>query len=530
MRNKEDKWPHLSCLMFNEHIGIMAVGETHLTEAQIEEIEDAAVGRKRLRIFNSIDPDHPNKGGVAVVLNRDITNTENIKVRRLIPGRAILVTIPWHDKLTLTVLAVYAPAGSAAENRAFWEELHRLWMTENLPVPDVMLGDMNIVEDAVDRLPHRTDDADATHALADLKRILELKDGWRMTYPDTKELTSVNICGPGAPYIGPGRYAIPLYLMNNVTFMEYAVKTGAQIFDEEESNESENIQVRFKKFKDMVGTFAKARASLTIGALEQKKLKLQKERNGLLENKPGNTSTRETPTIEVEITRDGAERPAPPPPLTPPGEESSVASSEDEDRSQNGSEGEKTRARAMEAAKLQREINIIVSRQRARKRMTTKIRYRTEMDYITKFSVRVNKDTVPRDTLSTLTRTDTIPAQSKTRSDQMAELARDYHSDLQRDESEDDLDRKDRDIETVLAEMGNPGTAPGMQDLGKELLEEDVLQALRESASGKAAGLNGIPTEFWAKLHELYMKAKKEENGGRSAVAETQQRGVRCGA
>ncbi|KAJ7719050.1 hypothetical protein B0H16DRAFT_1897364 [Mycena metata] len=187
MRNKEDKWPHLSCLMFNEHIGIMAVGETHLTEAQIEEIEDAAVGRKRLRIFNSIDPDHPNKGGVAVVLNRDITNTENIKVRRLIPGRAILVTIPWHDKLTLTVLAVYAPAGSAAENRAFWEELHRLWMTENLPVPDVMLGDMNIVEDAVDRLPHRTDDADATHALADLKRILELKDGWRMTYPDTKE-------------------------------------------------------------------------------------------------------------------------------------------------------------------------------------------------------------------------------------------------------------------------------------------------------------------------------------------------------
>ncbi|KAJ7043839.1 Endonuclease/exonuclease/phosphatase [Mycena alexandri] len=328
MKNKEDKWPHLSRLMFDERIGIMAVGETHLTEAQIEEIEEAAMGRKRLRIFNSIDPDHPNKGGVAVVLNRDITNTENIKVRRLIPGRAILVTIPWHNKLTLTVLAVYAPAGSPAENKAFWEELHRLWMTENLPVPDVMLGDMNIVEDAIDRLPHRTDDAGAAHALADFKRILELKDGWRMTYPDTKQYTfsrgtgshsridriyvsptlfkkcrhwdisdaagdltdhrliSVNICAPGAPYIGPGRYAIPLYLMNDVTFMEYAVKTGAQLFDEEESDESENIQVRFKKFKDMVGTFAKARASLTIGALEQKKLKLQKKRNNLLEDRP----------------------------------------------------------------------------------------------------------------------------------------------------------------------------------------------------------------------------------------------------
>ncbi|KAJ7022148.1 Endonuclease/exonuclease/phosphatase, partial [Mycena alexandri] len=298
--------------MFDERIGIMAVGETHLTEAQTEEIEGAAMGRNRLRIFNSIDPDHPNKGGIAVVLNKDITNVENIIVRRLVPGRAILVTIPWHGKLTLTVLAVYAPAGSAAENKAFWEELHKLWMTENLPVPDVLLGDMNIVEDAIDRLPHRTDDAGAAHALADFKRILELKDGWRMTYPDTKQYTfsrgtgshsridriyvsptlfkncrhwdindaagdltdhrliSVNVCAPGAPYIGPGRYAIPLFLMNDVKFMDFAVKTGAQLFEGEEANPTENIQVSFKKFKDMVGAFAKARASLSIGALEQK--------------------------------------------------------------------------------------------------------------------------------------------------------------------------------------------------------------------------------------------------------------------
>ncbi|KAJ7750005.1 hypothetical protein B0H16DRAFT_1318975, partial [Mycena metata] len=144
MKNRQDKWPHLSRMMFDEKIGIMAVGETHLTEDQIEEIEGAAMGR-RLKIYNCMDPDNPNKGGIAVVLNENITNTEGVTIRRLIPGRAVLVSIPWHDKLTLTVLAVYAPAGSPAENKAFWEELHRLWMTEDLPVPDVMLGDMNIV-------------------------------------------------------------------------------------------------------------------------------------------------------------------------------------------------------------------------------------------------------------------------------------------------------------------------------------------------------------------------------------------------
>ncbi|KAJ7036142.1 Endonuclease/exonuclease/phosphatase, partial [Mycena alexandri] len=312
--------------MFDERIGIMAVGETHLTEAQIEDIENAVGGRNRLRIFNSIDPDHPNKGGVAVVLNKDITNVENIQVRRLIPGRAILVKIPWHGKLTLTVLAVYAPAGTPTENKAFWEELHHLWMTENLPVPDVLLGDMNIVEDAIDRLPHRADDAGPAHALADFKRILELKDGWRMTYPDTKEYTfsrgtgshsridriyvsptlfkncrhwdisdaageltdhrliSVNVCAPGAPYVGPGRYAIPLFLMNDTKFMEFAVKTGAQMFGEGVANPTENIQVEFKKFKEVVGAYAKVRASQSVGALEQKKLKLQNERKGLLNN------------------------------------------------------------------------------------------------------------------------------------------------------------------------------------------------------------------------------------------------------
>jgi hypothetical protein len=59
-----------------------------------------------------------------------------------------------------------------------------------------------------------------------------------------------------------------------------------------------------------------------------------------------------------------------------------------------------------------------------------------------------------------------------------------------------------------------------MHDLAKELTEEDVLTALRESASGKAAGLDGLPTEFWANLHEMYLTSKKdsEDRTGRAAA------------
>jgi exonuclease III len=189
IKGKENKWPHLNRLIFDEKIGIMVVGETHLTEEQVEEIEGASYGRNHLKVFNSIDPEHASRGGVAVILNKDLTNIVNVDVRRLIPGRAILVKVPWHGTLTLTVLALYAPADSAASNKIFWEELYNIFMTENLPIPDITLGDMNLVEDAIDRLPHRPDDPGAVSALANFKRLPELKDGWRMTNPDTLEYT-----------------------------------------------------------------------------------------------------------------------------------------------------------------------------------------------------------------------------------------------------------------------------------------------------------------------------------------------------
>ncbi|KAJ7172885.1 Endonuclease/exonuclease/phosphatase, partial [Mycena crocata] len=507
MRGREDKWPHINRLMFDEKIGVLAVGETHLTEEQVDEIQAQSMGRNRLRVFNSTDIEHPNRGGIALVLNKDITNTENIGIRRLVPGRAILATIPWHGTLTLTALAVYAPADSPASNQAFWEELRNLWLTENLPIPDMLLGDMNIVPDALDRLPHRADDAGATSAKADLNRIFELKDGWRLTNPETKAYTyshgigthsridrievsptlfkncryweisdaagdltdhrliSVTVCAPGAPYIGRGRYAIPLFLMNDTKFIEFAVSTGASMFEIEEDDSTGDLQTRFKNFKDRVRDFAKARAALMVGALEEKRKKLQAERKKVLERPQP-----ETGTAEVKSARENA----------------------------------------IEAVKLDRQIDKIVSRQRARKKMSTKVRYKVELDTITKFSVRVNKDVTPRDTISILRRTDVTPEICMKRSDKMSELARDYHNDLQYDESESDPIQKKLDIRTVLDEMGRPEMVPGMETLAEEMAEEDIVKALKASASGKAPGVDGIPTEFWAKLCEMYMAETKK--------------------
>ncbi|KAJ7029142.1 hypothetical protein C8F04DRAFT_887473, partial [Mycena alexandri] len=223
---------------------------------------------------------------------------------------------------------VFAPAESMEENKRFWDELYDMWMTLDLPVPDSLEGDMNIVEEPIDRLPHRRDNDAAVAALARFKRLLGLEDGWRKTNPETKEYTyssghqthsrldrvyvspavlkysrnwtisdaaggltdhrlvSMQIRAPGSPYIGKGRYTIPLFLLRDKEFINYTTKLGAELEAKIVDNpeDATKIQSGFKQFKDDIREFARKRAKVAVGALEGKKRKLQKERDAILKD------------------------------------------------------------------------------------------------------------------------------------------------------------------------------------------------------------------------------------------------------
>ncbi|KAJ7433933.1 hypothetical protein FB451DRAFT_1419334 [Mycena latifolia] len=170
---------------------------------------------------------------------------------------------------------------------------------QDVPVPDGVGGDLNVVNDPIDRLPHRSDDGGAPEALARFKRLLELKDGWRAMNPDLKAYTYTHplrshsridrilispslfktyICAPEAPYIGKGRYAIPPFLLQDKAFMAYAVQEGALLLPETPIIGGVSLQQRFKQYKEGLQAFTQKRAKESLGALEQKKLKLQRER------------------------------------------------------------------------------------------------------------------------------------------------------------------------------------------------------------------------------------------------------------
>ncbi|KAJ7898721.1 hypothetical protein B0H13DRAFT_1623042, partial [Mycena leptocephala] len=59
----------------------------------------------------------------------------------------------------------------------------------NSPQPDVVLGDFNMVEDTLDRLPHKSDPVLVSNAMFEFKHSLNICDGWRQTFPDTLQYT-----------------------------------------------------------------------------------------------------------------------------------------------------------------------------------------------------------------------------------------------------------------------------------------------------------------------------------------------------
>lgn len=102
---------------------------------------------------------------------------------------------PWHGKDVITSLAVYAPNDSEKSLADFYDSLADLFLNYNLPTPDLLFGDLNMVEESIDRLPESEDAAAVIRAHRRIKSLLGLQDGWRNEHPDEKEFTYSHVDG-----------------------------------------------------------------------------------------------------------------------------------------------------------------------------------------------------------------------------------------------------------------------------------------------------------------------------------------------
>jgi exonuclease III len=501
-----DKWRDINQYMKESKTNVLTVQETHLTQEDVDNIHDL-YGR-RLKILFS-QGENPRAAGVATVINKERSMSMNLEEVEIVPGRALLVRMPWHGDLLLTILNIYAP-NDRTENEAFWRELRQKFATMNIPRPDLMMGDFNVVEDAIDRLPAHQDHIGATQALHELRSLLRLEDGWRKYRGNDKAYSylqtannihsridriyatneisktaneweikttpistdhsavSVRIADPGLPHQGHGRWQLPMFLLTDEEFQRGARKLARKLGDDINSipkrTHLKNAQLLHREFKIQIKDLAIKRAKQAIPKMDQVISKLEAEHKTAL-NQPGKS--------EQEIMA--------------------------------------------AASPIQDQLQKLQKKRFQKAKSSTKVHFHIEGETISKYWSTLNKPNTPREPVYTLKIPHSNPPVYTTNSHKMADVGRQHHHELLVEGLHPDKDEREEAIEHVLSEVNDDAKLPdgASAELGKQVDPDIVQLALKESANNTSPGFDGIPYEFWKMLstNPTYNLSKKSSHG-----------------
>ncbi|KAH6909603.1 Endonuclease/exonuclease/phosphatase, partial [Coprinopsis sp. MPI-PUGE-AT-0042] len=508
-----DKWQQISVLMKQRKLGVLAVQETHLTKEATARLNAQFEGR--LRIHNSSDNEHPNAQGVAIIVDETIARAGTLKTHILVQGRAMITEVPWKGSSTsLNILIVYAPNGKQ-DNASFWETLDtKLDQRESpFPKPDFVLGDFNIVEDAIDRSPPSKGYKKGTKTLALLLEHLDMEDGWRhenpemVAYSPTQEkktkvsksridriyckgqrlrttcnwsieshpiasdhqLASMMFYDISTPYKGKGRWSIPEYLIQNDRFVEELSREAVEVLKQmeavrgrEQHSTGPNPQTLFAAYKERVLHKAKSRAK------------------------------REVPQSQAKIE-----------------ELADLLTDIENDTSMGEAE------RAAQAALIYETIKELETKRLHNDRIKSRTKFSLEHETVGKYWINLSKEKRPRDTIYGLRNPKVPEGPMIHKSCDMAEAARDYHEKMQGDGQHEDTSPAERDarIDEVLTQLDIMVEGDDWEDLNTMLTWEDIHTALNTAPCGKSPGFDGIPSDIWLKMSQLFQRTNKGEGG-----------------
>ena len=498
-RNQVSKWTDIHRFIRQKQISILCVQETHLEQTHVDTI--TALYGKRLDVHNSPLPSNPGvSAGVAFVINKERLNPTNVLTRELIPGRAQLLTLKWNDNNSITILNVYAP-NSAQEHPAFWTNIHQKLTDPNMPVHvDVMLGDFNITEDLIDRAPAHSDNYTAREALREFRESLNLLDQWRHDNPNTRSYTftsnnhslsrldriySTRQLSPTLydwettdtiipsdhkmvlvrhvpthmPFVGPGRWTLPLTLLSDKVFLDQVASYGIALQTQLETqpNIPTAPQHLWESFKRDVNELAKKTGKVQLAKMRNKRTTLKKdlcqlEQNNVLDSNPDQRTN---------------------------------------------------------AALLRQEIQHLEAKQGRNAKARAQAQWFANGERINKYWICTNTPRKPRDVIYALR--NPITNDLTTRSSEMVRIAQHYHNELQQKDILDYRDHTRHEAQqSVLSQIPDTQklTAPDTE-LHHPITTDQVCTALLLSKNGTATGLDGLPYELWKALLDRHTHLTK---------------------
>ncbi|KAH9180212.1 Endonuclease/exonuclease/phosphatase, partial [Lactarius sanguifluus] len=252
----------------------------------------------------------------------------------LVEGRALAIKFKWHGNDEIVLINTYAP-NNKNEHQAFWEKIDEKRRSKGLRRPDFMLGDFNLTEDPIDRLPAHHDNTAAIAALRNLRQCLDLQDTWRHAFPHERCFTfraknngqqikswidriytsceaakttlewdihqtsvptdhwlvSVRYAPTHAPYIGKGRTAIHASEVKNNELTDPIIERGKtlqsdmiRLVRDNVPREVENPQTLWHDFKSDTGKIAKKHCNESRGKRTKKINAIEHARKNLANN------------------------------------------------------------------------------------------------------------------------------------------------------------------------------------------------------------------------------------------------------
>src|SRR6266850_1786257 len=503
------KWSTVNSTLNKFKIAVLALQETHLDQPSVDTL-GSKFGKKMEIIFSSTPESPRESAGVAFIINKSLIAPREASSQELIPGRALLLKLKWLESEETSILNIYAPTDKSS-HLVFWNTLSELLRDVNLNPPhlDLMLGDFNVTEDLIDRAPARADNKSASDALRQLRLAWGMQDSWRHTFPTQREFTfrahtnehisesrldriytsnrldnlcfdwlhapspvstdhwlvKVKYAPKDAPHVGPGRWTLPLYALENENLLCEIEKLGltlqhhlADIHNQNIDREITNPQLLWKDFKHECKAITKKFTQKSFYKINSRISRLEKDRR--------------------ELTRDP---------------------NFDNDDSLRTTE-------ALIANELSH-LEIVRSRQKRDKLRSQLSCHGEKLGGIWSAMSKENK---PRDYLRRLKIPNTSPPQYERDSPHMAELARDFFNDLQLEDLTlfDSTAQHHQKLSHVLNEIPAPQqlSEPTLTCLSWPVTRSLIREAVHLSKNQSAPGLDGCPYELWKSLilrHDL---------------------------
>ena len=355
------------------------------------------------------------------------------------------------------------------------------------------MGDFNITEDPIDQAPARPDDSAATEALKTFRDTHSLIDTWQhenpttrlftftsntqsmsrldriyannhltrhiynwditnTTIPSNHKMVLARIVPPRAPYIGGGRWTLPIFLTTDDTLLEHIEKLG-HVFQgklNEPHADATIIQKRWLSLKTDIMNLAKKAGKSQLTRITHKIKSLKKD------------------IAELEQHPD--------------------LDTEQEHRTN--------------LAILQHELQHLELKKGKTECIKAQAKWHDKGEKINKYWIKIHSPRHPRDIMHALRNptTDTLT----TRSSEMAEIAKTYHDKLQQAHliSLDGPDRMSAQ-NTVLTQIPeNQKFADTTSELHTPLTYQQITNTQLASKNSTATGLDGLPYELWKALHK----------------------------